>query len=502
MAGDSVKVVFDAVDHASGIVGKIQQGFSAFNNVLFAAEKIAQQVGQAIEATVGETVKYANQVRELQMVSGQTAEESSRMIQVFDDFKLKIEELTPAIRKMTSEGLTPNLRTIAQLSDEYNKLATPLEKNKFLMDKFGRSGLQMAEMMGKGSEAILAMSDAVDQNLIMTQEAENSARQYELAMDGLQDKIMGVKVALGNQLIPEFTNFIEGILLSGEYTDHQARQMAYLKIAFDDGSISIEDARKKAIEFGIAVGDLPSWMGIQVDVTANGLDEIQSQIAELTNEQGLNFILDFQANSDKLKEDKEKILAEMTDLKDKIVALRAEMAAGTADKNAPEDLSAMEEQMRSLTGDLNESEAAFKRWQKQAVFSLIQTKLAAGGLSDAEFEMLLGIGKDLGLLDPATVEQATSMLDAISGVDSSSLSDALADVKQLVNYNGKTITIYVNQIVTTTETTGTGGGTAPTTGGATTTGGSSTAGFTFNNYGTVTVPGGGTASDFVSMMRG
>ena len=137
-------------------------------------------VDQVLKATVGELVDYASEVRNVQFLTGATAEESSRLIQVADDMKIGYDELARAMQKATKEGVTPNIEGLAQLSDQYLALAPGAERAAFLQEKFGKNSQVMAEMMSKGGPAIHAMSDAIDKNLILTQQAVDTARLYEM----------------------------------------------------------------------------------------------------------------------------------------------------------------------------------------------------------------------------------------------------------------------------------------------------------------------------------
>lgn len=420
-------------------------------------------VTDTIKSSISETVKYADQVRNLQMVSGQTAEESSRMIQVFDDFKINIDSLTPAIRKMTSEGLQPNLTTIAALSDEYNSLATPLEKNAFLMDKFGRAGLDMAEMMSKGGDAIRAMSADVDASLIMTQQGVDAAREYQLALDDWNDSVMALKVSIGNSLLPVLTKLSDNVMATAEANKRMEGELGANTPQWTEKRNAIAAEIMKEMEAERAI----KATNAALDEQKSALESVNNTTLNFDNLERVNFILDFQAQTDNLDKAREEIKAKMAAIEEEIRAARE-----SGDTQA---IPGLQEDFANLVGELQSSEEAFKKWQKQAVFSMIQTKLAADGLTDAEFGQLLGIGQDMGLLDEGVVAQAQGLMDTLSGVDTGSLEQAVSDVQYLISQDGRTIKIYVEQTVTDVPT----GGTMPTTGMAST----SSGGDTFINYG-------------------
>jgi len=187
----------------------------AKQNFLTSSAKMAAAIGIATAAvgalykglkdTVDVTMDYAAEVRDLQRASGMTAEETSKIIQVFDDMDVSSDTLTRALRKMSQEGITFSVEKMAEMSDEYLKLEAGAERNKFLLDNFGRAGLEMGKALEIGSDAIKQMADEMDGSLILTQDSVDAAREYEIAMDNMNDTVMGLKVSIGNELIPVLT---------------------------------------------------------------------------------------------------------------------------------------------------------------------------------------------------------------------------------------------------------------------------------------------------------
>ena len=220
MADQKVKIVVSAEDKASAELKKVNKEidgmgekskksgnvlkgtFTEMNSMLMVAEQAYQALSAVIKETVGVTVDYAAEVRDLQRASGMSAEETSKIIQVFDDMDVSAETLTMSLRKMSQEGITFSVDKMAEMSDEYLKLGEGAERNKFLLDNFGRAGLEMGKALEIGSDAIKQMADEMDGSLILTQENVDAAREYEIAMDTLNDTVMGVKISIGNELVP------------------------------------------------------------------------------------------------------------------------------------------------------------------------------------------------------------------------------------------------------------------------------------------------------------
>ena len=211
---EKVEIIVTAKDNASQILRGVSSSFGAIGTAVQALtsgagiEMLASQIVQFGKQSVDATVAYADEVRRLSQISGQSAEETSRLIQLADDYKISSGELTIAMRKLTNEGLALNVETLAQLSDEYLKLNPGQERAAFLMDKFGRQGVKFAEIMTQGGATIRAMNDQIDNNLLLTDEAVKKARDYEKAMDSLEEQSLKLQYTLAKTLIPVVTDLV------------------------------------------------------------------------------------------------------------------------------------------------------------------------------------------------------------------------------------------------------------------------------------------------------
>lgn len=200
--------VSQSVDKAAASSKKASFSFTELKSGLDLASRGLQLLQKGYDETVGVTMKYAQSVRDLAMVSGTGAEETSRLLQVLDDFQLGAEDVTTAVRKMTSQGLAPTMDTLAKLSDKYLSINDAQERNKFILDNLGKSGLQWVNVLQQGGDKLRAMSDEVSGNLILTDKQVAATEKYRLALDNLNDTLEGTKISIGNQLIPDLTQGI------------------------------------------------------------------------------------------------------------------------------------------------------------------------------------------------------------------------------------------------------------------------------------------------------
>lgn len=191
--GDEAKGLKLSLTEVASAVSLAKQAFAALQ--------------QVINATVTPTVELARQQRDLARASGSTAEEAGALIQVADDLTVSYETINMAAKRANKEGLQLNIETLKTLSDQYNALPDSVSKAQFASDKFGRAaGPEMQKVLAKTRaelDAMAASSKAA--GLVLSTQAVNSAREYEIAMDDLDDTLKSAKVLIGQELVPVVT---------------------------------------------------------------------------------------------------------------------------------------------------------------------------------------------------------------------------------------------------------------------------------------------------------
>jgi hypothetical protein len=241
MADENVNIVFNAVDHASSAITGIRGAIMSFNQVMQAAQMVERAVAQAIDETVGSYTKYADSVRTISQLTNQSTQVSSKLVRVTEEYKISVEDLTVASRKLATQGLSLNVDTIAKLSDQFLSLSTGAERQTFLTKNLGRASAEWTDILSAGSKAILAQNDAVSSSLILTQDAVDKARQYQFAQQKLTDAFDATKIAIGERLAPTLTKLMntysETMNMADLYT--RAQKMG-LKVSTDFLSGQIE----------------------------------------------------------------------------------------------------------------------------------------------------------------------------------------------------------------------------------------------------------------------
>jgi hypothetical protein len=186
-------------------------------------------LGKAAADAIKDTVAYAKQVEDLSRLIGATPEEASRMIQAADDMRISYETLAASMEAAIRKGFDPSIEGLQKLQQQYQNIQSPIERSKFLMDTFGRAGADMAPLLQLSSERLAELAAEADKaGLTMSGANLQAAKDYALAMDGLDDAVTGAKVQMANGLIPALTWFIENGVKVQQSVDNQ--NLAWLKL--------------------------------------------------------------------------------------------------------------------------------------------------------------------------------------------------------------------------------------------------------------------------------
>jgi hypothetical protein len=385
-----VQVIIEAKDQSSGVfrtVGShVKNLAGSINNVANSYggwADIAARAGQAVINTLKESVaatrEYAKEVRDLALVSGTGAEESSRLLQVLDDFEISADDVNTAVRKMTQQGIVPTVDALAKLSDEYRTINGAQERNEFILKNLGRSGLQWVNVLNQGGKAIRELSDGVNENLILTDENIKASEEYRLALDDWNDSVLALKISIGNQLLPILTDLIN--------TD---ADKAILRAAEATGVAGIA-AKALTEDVEAAAGEFDYWSKIlegnqaALQGTTLSAEELEEQVKAIseTNKAFIGVLGNVQGQVNAYREG--------------MALAKAELAAGTINT----------EEYRAKTEELG---ATFEATKNKIILSIVEMKLASDGWTDAELSAYLQIGQQLGQFDQKMVTTTKSYI--------------------------------------------------------------------------------------------
>jgi hypothetical protein len=224
VAKNLVEVIISFVKKGTGDteaktgLSKLSAGFKELTGFSLGAATALGVVGIGLQKgvkflkdSVTETVNYNRTVREMTQVLGLSADETSRVIQVADDWGISIEQVRTSLGMMNKNGVQPSIENLAQLADEYVNTSDKTAFAEKAAKLFGRSYQDMIPLLAKGGKALRDQAAAVDDSLIATQEAIDKSREYEVVVDNLNDTWTGFKRTLGNAVLPTLTIVLKTI---------------------------------------------------------------------------------------------------------------------------------------------------------------------------------------------------------------------------------------------------------------------------------------------------
>jgi uncharacterized protein YdaT len=406
---EKVQIEFEGVDKLTAVSNKVQSELDATATKTKAANNTAkisftevasalnlvqqglQLAGKAYDATVGSTLKYANEVRQLSQISGESAENTSRFIQVLDDYKIGTDDALTATRALTKQGLSPSIDTLAKLSDQYRKLSSAEEKNAFIMKNLGKSGLQWVEVLNKGSAAILKQGDAVADGLILNQKQLDAARELEIAQDNLGESWQQISMTIGNKAIPAMTSAIDEFNNTSRAIEIMTESgMGWFEVLDNMAAMSPAylDALKQANEETLAGRDAMLQNSEAVEENTASLEAQEAKIKAVSqaNQEFMSALMGVDAAMDTFQEG------------------MAEVDAALADGSISVD---------EHKAKVAELEAQYEESTNRIILSIVESRLAIDGWTQAETHAYLEAGKQLGVFTQETVNKTHEIINEV-----------------------------------------------------------------------------------------
>jgi len=407
---------------------QVKMTFTEINSAVAIAKQVYQLLNKAVDETVGEFVTYADQVRDITLVTGQQAEEVSRLIQFTDDHKIKTESLNTVMKKMASDGLPLTTDSLAKLSDEYLKLAPGAERQLFLTKEFGKPGADFAETMLLGGKAIRDESAAISGNLILTEESLQKARDYEIAQDELNDTWMGVKIALGEYAIPPLIEFNKHLVHAAElaqlYSDAQAAGLDVTKNnstgnMFLNGTMvtqeellvavkAAQEAATAAAAANQAAVELEDGAFFRFNKTLGEGAVIALDAANASSAALYSTIGTLQGITDSYNDTQDELVLKQTDIQ---TALDLAIKQGYSPTS--EKIQGLKSDLEGVNTALGDAAAKYEDESRRAIFAIMMQKAASDEWQPGELEKLLKLGEAWGIYSEDVVNEAGNINAAL-----------------------------------------------------------------------------------------
>lgn len=200
-----------AFKQVTGSLKGLVEGITGMSISSVAGTAAIYGIGKALRDTVADTMKYAKQVRDLSDVMRTSTEETSRIIQVADDYMISTESLTRAMEMALKNGFAPSVDTLADLADRYVSIQDPTARAAEMQKIFGRNWAELTPMLREGGQAIRDGAAAISESLVLTQQQVDQARRLEIQIDNLNDAWEGIKTTVGNAVVPVLANVAQQV---------------------------------------------------------------------------------------------------------------------------------------------------------------------------------------------------------------------------------------------------------------------------------------------------
>lgn len=420
-----------AADKAAGAASQnaaksATMGWTEFRSMYSTVLDVVR-VGQQVWAATGqEFVNYAEQVKNMSRTLGASAEETSRIIQVADDVRISYDSLKVAMKEAQKDGIEPNIENLAKLADQYKAIQSPAERTKFLLETFGKSGLEMGKLMEQGGDGIRSMSDAIDESLIMTENGIQASDEYRRSLDDLQDAAKSVQMAFGEQVVPVMNAFMRIVLSDIEAVGVFRDVLAGNKSLAEAGREVAEIINSNGFEvFGFQIGKIAESTEESTDAFYENGDAVTDNADALkAAEQALKDYKDALEAVSRANQDAERFMQSYADFQKNYEESHADAAQRLNEAMKEGDSEAIAE----ARGAIQELEAQWHESTQKMIYDMVMAKVAVDGLTDAEFKATQELAVQMGIRTQAQADEAIAMMEKATAI-----ADGIALQEDVVN---------------------------------------------------------------------
>jgi hypothetical protein len=193
----------------TGGLNQVVQGLTGFSLSGLGVTASIVGIGNELKKSIAQYSEYATSMGKAAALSGITADEMSRLTQAADDVFVSQERLTTGFNMALKNGFVPTIENLAKLSDELLAIQDPAARAERASKIFGRGWAEMAPFILQGGDAIRKGTAAIEDGLIVTDDAVAQNIKYKQALDQFNDSITAVKNNLVSGLIPGMTGSLD-----------------------------------------------------------------------------------------------------------------------------------------------------------------------------------------------------------------------------------------------------------------------------------------------------
>lgn len=409
-AKDLEKTVSGLTSGLTGMASKLKTSWDSVGAplaVLTTGLGIAKGVW---EQTGAVALEYNKQIIDFSRNTGLASEEASRLTQAADSVGIKINDLTSSLRNAQKEGVEVNIEGISKLADEYLSLQPGVERTQFLLEKFGRSGMEMGKLLELGGQGVRDLAAATADGMIITEESILATKQYEKALKDFDGQVQELKVSIGNDLLPAMTKMLVGLSKSSEIRAEANRLMT------EGIARNREEAMAMAAETIHAAEAEKTMAAATYEATA-AVDENTSVLSD--NKAALREASDaIKAYEERMREmsranlESERFMQSYADFQSSYADKHAQEAKKLQDAIAEGD----KEAIAKAREGIQELEAQWHESTQRMIYDMVMAKLSVDGLTDAEFKAAQQLAVTMGIRTQAEADQAMEMMDKANAI--------------------------------------------------------------------------------------
>jgi hypothetical protein len=375
----SMRLLNDEFKNATGL----SLGYAgAITTVVAVGKRLVDITEQSMERFV----TLAGVVDNLNNITGDTAENTSRLIQVAKLYGLTAEDLAKSQKKLAESSETLNKETIIELAQKYQTINNGADRQLFLTEKLGKAGQKWAEILTQDTAALEKQFQTVNKGLILTEKQIQEAEEYEVSQIQMKNNWEAVGNAIGRWFIP----------VSTTASRLMAVEAAAARIASEQ-HLNLYTQHKKIYDLAYAEVAAQERTAVAIAETGETAEEAAKKLEEYyqTNKTMISLV----GTLSKTSEDYQKNLEEINqDLANNKI---------TTEEYA--------EKVKQLA---DEHELAGRR----ILLSLLEQRFAVDGLDENETAMLLNLGVQWGIYADTAIEEMRLIMlqaDIMSGKISS-----------------------------------------------------------------------------------
>jgi hypothetical protein len=200
MDDNQVQILINAVDNASSkmkgvssgltdMVGKYLTAAGAISAVVAISKKV---IDYYVEGTK-KLLEYGDAVDNFTRLSGASNEEAQKLIIISQRLDVSQQALAKGMKELALNGIAPTVENLIKLGDEYKAIKDPTEQAKYVQEKFGRSGQEVAKILETERGTLSRLNVEVSKSSVLTDmqiqdinNLEDATNRYNIALETRQ----------------------------------------------------------------------------------------------------------------------------------------------------------------------------------------------------------------------------------------------------------------------------------------------------------------------------